>query len=77
MKRHKDLFEEICSIENLVLADRNARKGKLAKKSVKEHLNEEHTNIIKLHFDLVSKRYTTSEYTTFKIFEGKERTISN
>lgn len=75
LKRHNNLFEEIVSIENLVLADNKARKGKLSKKSVQEHLKEEHTNIIKLHFDLISKRYKTSEYTTFKIYEGKERTI--
>lgn len=51
MKRYKNLFEKVCSIENLVLADNNARKGKLDKRDVITHLKNEDRNIIKLHFD--------------------------
>lgn len=77
MKRFNNLFNEICSIENLVLADAKAMKGKKNTIGVINHAKERDTNIIKLHFDLISKRFKTSEYTNFTIFEGKERTISS
>ena len=77
MKRFNNLFDKICSIDNLVLADKKAMKGKKTKLDVIKHLSEQDTNIIKLHFDLISKRFKTSEYTTFKVFDGKERIISS
>lgn len=75
MKRFNNLFDKVCSIDNLILADHKARKGKKEKIDVKNHIKEQDTNIIKLHFDLISKRFETSKYTEFTIFEGKERTI--
>lgn len=37
MKRIGNLYEKICSIENLQLADEKARKGKLRTYGVLEH----------------------------------------
>jgi len=75
MKRIGNLYQQICSIENLELADRIARRGKRNQKSVKEHDENRAPNILHLNQDLLNKKYRTSEYVTFKIHEKKERII--
>lgn len=75
MKRYNNLYNKIISIENLKLADSKARKGKSKQYGVKKHLENEEKNIIKLNKLLLNKDFTTSEYNTFTIFEGKEREI--
>lgn len=75
MKRIGDLYEKICSIENLQLADAIAQKGKAKQFSVIAHNNEQDMNILRLHHLLVDKTFVTSEYMTFKIYEPKERII--
>jgi len=75
MKRHRNLYERICSIENLMLADSIARKGKLTQPGVIEHDRNREDNIRRLHQSLKNKTYRTSEYTTFPVFEPKERLI--
>lgn len=77
MKRVGNLFEDICSIDNLELADFKARKGKRTRKDVILHDTEKDLNILKLNEALLNKTFRTSEYKTFKIFEGKERVISS
>lgn len=76
MKRTGNLFEKVISIENLKLADKRARKGKSKQFGIQKHIRKEDENICILHELLKSKNFKTSEYTEFKIFEGKERTIS-
>ena len=76
MKRHNNLYEQIISVENLKLADKKARKGKLKQYGVIKHLENEEENILKLYDLLKNRKFTTSEYKTFKISDGKERTIS-
>jgi len=75
MKRKGNLHEKISSIENLKLADSIARKGKLKQPGVIAHDLNRETNILSLHEMLRSKTYKTSQYTTFTIFEPKERLI--
>lgn len=75
MKRVSNLYERICSIENLMLADIIARIGKLNRPEILEHDRNREQNIKKLHEELISKTYKTSEYTVFTIFERKERVI--
>jgi RNA-directed DNA polymerase len=75
MKRINNLYQQICSIENLMLADDIARKGKLKQPGVIEHDKNRDLNIQTLHEMLVNKTYTTSQYTTFTIYEPKERII--
>lgn len=75
MKRINNLYQQIISIENLNLADSKARKGKLKQYGVRSHdLNRDY-NINQLHQMLLNKKYTTSDYTVFTIFEPKERKI--
>ena len=75
MKRIGNLFEKICSVENLKLADEKARKGKLKTFGVKIHDLNRESNIIKLHKTLLNGNYKTSKYDVFKIHEPKEREI--
>jgi RNA-directed DNA polymerase len=75
MKRINNLYQQICSIENLLLADRIARKGKLTQPGVIEHDRDKEANIQELHRILLAKTFRTSEYTTFTIHEPKERLI--
>lgn len=75
MKRTNNLYEKIYCIENLQLADEIARKGKSKQPGVIEHDRNREQNIQKLHEMLKGKIYQTSEYTTFTIFEPKERVM--
>jgi retron-type reverse transcriptase len=75
MKRVNNLYERICSIENLIVADSIARKGKLDQPGVILHDKNRIENILNLHQILKNKTYKTSAYTTFTIFETKERVI--
>lgn len=75
MKRHGNLYDKICSIENLELADSIARKGKSKQYGIKLHDQNRKENILKLHEMLINKTYRTSPYTTFIVKEKKEREI--
>jgi RNA-directed DNA polymerase len=77
MKRIGNLFKDVCCIDNLLLADKKARKGKRNTIGVLEHDKEQDLNILKIHESLINKTYKTSNYSTFKIFEPKERLISS
>lgn len=75
MKRVDDLFEGICSPDNLRLADTIARKGKRKQRSIRQHDRNRDANIQALHELLNSEDFHTSEYDTFTIHEPKERLI--
>ncbi len=75
MKRYNNLYQQIISIENLQLADNNARRGKSHQPCIKKHDENREANIQKLHQALSDKTYKTSEYTTFLIKDPKERMI--
>lgn len=75
MKRHNGLFEQIASIENLQLADRKARRGKRTQRAVISHMENEQANLLELQRQLISGTFKTSQYTTFSVFEPKERVV--
>lgn len=75
MKRYGNLFEKICSIENLNLADAIARKGKKNQYGIQVHDRTRKANIEALHNSLLNYSFRTSEYTTFKVYEPKEREV--
>ncbi len=75
MKRHNNLYQQICSIENLNLADSIARRGKLNKPEIIEWDKDRENNIRDLHELLKTKTYVTSDYIIFPIYERKERII--
>jgi len=75
MKRINNLYQQICNLDNLHLADKIARRGKLNQLGVKEHDRRQDQNLKDLQASLLNKTYKTSEYTTFVIHEPKERII--
>lgn len=75
MRRLNNLYQKICSIENLQLADARASKGKGDQYGVQVHNKNKEANIALLHELLINKTYCTSPYTTFKVYEPKERDI--
>lgn len=77
MKRIGNIYDKICSIENLRLADEKARKGKLRSYGVRRHDRRRDLNIQELHKKLMSGTFVTSKYEIFtlKCDNGKEREI--
>jgi RNA-directed DNA polymerase len=75
MKRIGNLFNRICSIENLNLADAIARKGKKNQYGIQVHDLNREANIEALRLSLLNYSFRTSEYTTFKVYEPKEREV--
>lgn len=75
MKRIGNLYEKIISLDNLRLADEKARKGKTKQYGVRLHDKNREANILALHESLKNHSFKTSEYTTFTIYEPKERLI--
>ncbi|MDR1371925.1 MAG: RNA-directed DNA polymerase [Dysgonamonadaceae bacterium] len=75
MKRIGNLYDRICSLENLQLADEKARKGKLRSHGVVKHDKNREANLIHLHESLLNGTFRTSKYDIFTIYEPKEREI--
>ena len=75
MKRIGNLYNTITSLDNLQLADNNARKGKIKSYGVRRHDRNREQNLLNLHYALRNKTFRNSEYDTFKIYKPKERTI--
>ena len=75
-KRINNIYKQVCSIENLQLADINARKHKKNQYGIKKHDRNREGNILRLHDSLQTKTYKTSPYVTYTIYEPKERQIS-
>lgn len=76
MKRKGNLYESIINISNLKLADKFARKGKLKQYGVQKHILREKENLEELNELLQHRKYETSEYSKFEIFEPKHRIIA-
>ena len=62
-------------MNNLILADKNARKGKQHSYGVTLFDKHREENLNKLHDILLEGNCHTSKYSTFKIYEPKERLI--
>lgn len=75
MKRKNNLYERIISLDNLYRADEIARKGKAGQYGIKLHDRNRMANLESLHKSLKEKTYENSSYSTFTIFEPKERLI--
>lgn len=75
MKRIGNLYQKIISVENLVLADEKAQKGKSGQYGVMLHNRNRDENINNLHILLKTMAYRTSEYDIFQVYEPKERTV--
>jgi RNA-directed DNA polymerase len=75
VKRAGNLYEKIISVDNLMLADEKARKGKSGQYGIQLHDRNRDANIWQLHCQLDDRTFTTSNYHVFTIQEPKERQI--
>lgn len=75
MKRIGNLYSRICDIQNLYLADQRASQGKSKQYGVIRHMKKQDQNLWELQKLLMDGTYRTSEYTTFKVYEPKEREV--
>lgn len=75
MKRKANLYQKIISLDNLTLAELHARKGKSKQYGVMLFDQNREDNLQSLHEILLSKKYQTSTYSEFKIYEPKERLV--
>lgn len=75
MKRINNIYPAIYSMENLRAAEKKARKGKAKQHGVRVFDRKPEQNLLKVRELLLSKTYKTSPYTTFKVFEPKERDV--
>ena len=75
MKTYKNLYQEICSEENLALAFKKARKRKSKKPYVIEFENNLNENLKILRDELLSERYKPKPLRTFVIRDPKVRKI--
>lgn len=75
MKRFNNLYDKICDINNINIADNKASKCKSKNKWVKRHLDCKDSDNLKLSESLQNMSYKTSKYRICKIYEPKERVI--
>lgn len=76
MKSYKNLYDEIISPRNLILAWRRARKGKTKKEYVIEFEKETRKNILQLHEELKTQIYSPKALVSFVLRDPKTRKIS-
>lgn len=75
MKRIGNLHDKICTLENIELADAKARKKKSHRWGIIKHDKRKDKENLKLKEVLENGTYRTSKYSTFRIYEPKERII--
>ena len=76
MKRYNDLYDKVCSLENLQKAFRKARKGKSQKQYVKDFENILEQNILQLQKELQTQTYKPMPFSIFVVRDPKTRLIS-
>lgn len=75
MKRVGNLMDEICAIDNLLLAYYKAKRGKQQLPYVVEYSNNLFENIVRLHVQLRSMNFKIGRYRYFYIRDPKLRKI--
>jgi retron-type reverse transcriptase len=76
MKTYKNLYPEITSFANLVLAWQKARRGKRTKLAVARFEENAEGELLQLQRELQSKTYRPGPYRSFIIYDPKKRKIS-
>jgi len=76
MKTFKNLYEKVCSYENLYGAYLRARRGKGKSEDVLDFTYNLESELMNLRYELINGIYKTGDYRHFIIFEPKERKIS-
>ncbi len=75
MKKCIHVYDDIISLDNLLEAWKEFKKGKKSREDVQIFERNFMSNILSLHNDLVAKTYTHSSYFAFNISDPKPRNI--
>ena len=76
MKRHKHLFDDITSLENLLRAAEKAQKGKRFEPVVLQFNHDLEGELLRLREELMNQTYRPGRYKEFYIQDPKRRLIS-
>jgi RNA-directed DNA polymerase len=76
MKTYKNLYSDIYAFDNLLLAAKNAQKGKRFQDNVGAFNFNLEKEILQLQEELKNQTYQPGDYTTFWITDPKKRMIS-
>jgi retron-type reverse transcriptase len=76
VKRHGNLWSQITTFENLLMAARQAQRGKRFNRKVLEFNFQLEPNLWQLQAELESQTYQPGDYCTFEIQQPKYRLIS-
>jgi len=77
MKRKGNLYHLIYDMDNLILADKKARRGKSNRKEIIKFDLDKEYNLFEIQNSLIHKTFTTSPYKKFKVNDGKERDVAS
>jgi RNA-directed DNA polymerase len=75
MKRHRDIFSQICDFETLYKAYNKARKGKRYKQEILAFGYNLESNLLQLQSELKNKTYKHGAYRKFIVHDAKKREI--
>ncbi len=76
MELNEEIYEDICSLDNLILAWKKARKGKTKRRYVKRFQRELMNNLLKIKEELLTQKYQPNRLKTFILRDPKTRKIS-
>ena len=76
MKTHKNLFSQVYSFQNLLLAYKKAKKGTKQSPETSEFFFNLEKNIVELSEQIKNQTYKPAPYKYFEIYDPKQRTIS-
>ncbi|BAZ71201.1 RNA-directed DNA polymerase (plasmid) [Fischerella sp. NIES-4106] len=76
MKRYGNLYPQIINFENILLASRQAQKGKRFRDNILDFNYHLETELIRLQQELTEKSYQPGAYRTFHLTNPKSRLIS-
>ncbi|MBD2365440.1 RNA-dependent DNA polymerase [Anabaena minutissima FACHB-250] len=76
MKRHGNLYPQIIKFYNILLASRQAQKGKRFRDNILDFNYHLETELIRLQKQLTDKTYQPGNYRTFHLINPKSRLIS-
>lgn len=75
-RTYSHLYSQVCDIDNLYLAYRQARRGKRGRVPAASFEFNLEENILQLRDELLARTYTPGAYVSFTIHEPKRRLIS-
>ena len=76
MKRIKNLYDEVCSFENLLIAANKAQQGKRSRASISSFNHRIESELVQLQKELKEQSYRPGKFRSFPIRDPKPRVIS-